>query len=473
MQSDIREEQPMTRRIKFLLINPAAPQWRVPPGTSPPLATRIFRFSMLSSLYVAAAMPRSVETRLLDEEVEPVDFDSDADLVGISSMTFNAPRAYEIADRFRLEKRKTVILGGYHPTFVPHEALAHADAVCMGEAEPNMPYLVEDYLSGRLKRTYSRGPADLGSLRPLNRGLLRHDRYAWADAMQATRGCRHQCTFCSITSFFDHKFRARPIEDVTDELRQLGKRILFMDDNLITQRDYASQLFSRMIPLKRRWYSQCGIAIADDEALLALAVRSGCGGLFIGLESLSQNNLRAWRKSHSRARDYRRAIARLHDAGIAVYAGIVFGYDWDTPEVFAATLEFLLDSRVDALQATILTPFPGTPLFQSMEREGRIVDRDWSHYDFRHVVFEPRGMSPHALQAGHDWVLSNFYSSPQVISRILHQIRYLPLSTILIASAPLNYGYRRRLKTDGTWRSETPTQGTAIHTAPAIEGAKG
>jgi radical SAM superfamily enzyme YgiQ (UPF0313 family) len=443
----------MAQQIKFLLINPAAPQWRVSPGTKPPMATRIFRFSMLSSLYVAAAMPPFVDTRLLDEEVEPIDFDTDADLIGISFMTFNAPRAYEIADRFRLQKRKTVILGGYHPTFMPHEAITHADAVCIGEAEPNVPALVEDLLAGRLKQFYSRGPANLESLRPLNRDLLQRGLYIWADTMQATRGCRQQCTFCSITSFFAHRFRARPVEHVIEELRTLGKTILFMDDNLLADREYARELFARMIPLGKRWYSQCGISIAEDEELLRLASRSGCGGLFIGLESLSEDNLRAWRKTLSRAGDYRRAVARLHDAGIAVCAGLMFGYDWDTADTFSRSLEFLLDSRVDALQATILTPFPGTPLFETMEREGRIVDRDWSHYDFRHVVFDPKGMSPHALQGGHDWILANFYSSSRVFYRVLHELRYLPLSTIITASVPLNCGYRRRLKTDGTWQA--------------------
>jgi radical SAM superfamily enzyme YgiQ (UPF0313 family) len=459
----------MAQRIKFLLINPAAPQWRAKPGIKPPLATRIFRFSMLTSLYVAAAMPPFVETRILDEEVEPVDFDSDADLIGISFMTFNAPRAYEIADRFRLEKGKTVIMGGYHPTFMPDEAIAHADAICIGEAEPNLPHLVEDFISGKLQPFYRHGLADLGSLRPLNRGLLQRGLYLWADTMQATRGCRQRCTFCSITSFYGRQFRARPVEHVIEELRSLGKRILFMDDSLTTQSDYAKELFTRMIPLRKRWYSQCSISITENDQLLQLAARSGCGGLFIGLESLSQDNLRAWKKTLSRAEDYKRAIRKLHGAGIAVYAGIVFGYDWDTTDVFSETLEFLLGANVDALQATILTPFPGTPLFETMEREGRIVDRDWSHYDFRHVVFEPQSMSRHALQAGHDWVLANFYSSRAVLSRVLHEFRYLPLSTIMLASGPLNYGYRRRLKTDRTWRFEPPVERAEHKAAPTID----
>jgi radical SAM superfamily enzyme YgiQ (UPF0313 family) len=401
---------------------------------------------MLSSLYVAAAAPPGVETRILDEEVEPVDFDADADLVGLSFMTFNAPRAYEIADRFRFEKRKTVVVGGYHPTFKPEE-----DAVCLGEAEPNLPRIIDDFRSGRLKPFYRGGLADLGSLPPLNRSLVSRGLYLWTDTVQATRGCPQQCTFCSITAFFDHSFRSRPVQHVIDELRSLGKRILFMDDNLTSSRDYAKELFSAMIPLKKSWYSQCSVSLAGDDELLSLAARSGCRGVFVGFESLLQDSLRSWKKSFSRARDYARAIRKLHDAGIAVYAGIVFGSDADTADVFPRTLDFLLDSHVDALQATILTPFPGTPLFDAMEREGRIVDRDWSHYDFRHVVFEPQQMSRAALRAGHDSVLSSFYSGPAILARLRCELTTLPLSTLLLGTLPLNYGYRQRLRTDGTW----------------------
>jgi radical SAM superfamily enzyme YgiQ (UPF0313 family) len=448
----------MNRRIKFLLINPAAPQWRVTPGTRPPLTTRIFRFSMLTSLRVIAALPSSVEARILDEEVEAVDFDVDADLIGISFMTFNAPRAYEIADIFRREKGKTVVLGGYHPTFMPEEAIAHADAVCIGEAEPVVNRIVGDFLTGNLQRFYRGGLADLAALRPVDRSLVSQRRYSPVGTIQATRGCRQRCTFCSITSFFGHEFRTRPVEHVTEELRSLGRQILFLDDNLITDTEYARDLFGAMIPLKKRWYSQCSIGIAEDEELLRLAVESGCGGLFIGFESLSQENLRAWKKTFTRARDYERAIRKLHAAGIAVYAGIVFGYDWDSPPVFRETLDFLLRTNVDALQATILTPFPGTPLFTSMQHEGRITDMDWSHYDFRHVVIEPKSMSRAALQAGHDWVLAQFYSLPNAVRRFRNELSYLPMETVLVASGPLNYGYRHRLKHDGTWRTAPPME---------------
>ena len=297
---------------------------------------------MLTSLAVAAALPPDVEVWIVDEEVEAIDFDARVDLVGISFMTFNAPRAYEIADKFRLQKGKTVIMGGFHPSFMPEEAIQHADSICIGEAESNLPQMISDFRAGALKRFYDNGLADLSQMRPIDRDLIPRGKYVWADTVQATRGCRNHCSFCSITSFFGNSFRARPVDQVISELRSLGRNIMFIDDNITTDPDYAKELFSRMIPLKKIWFSQCSVTIAANPELLSLAQRSGCRGFFIGLESLSQENLRHWGKDFNRASDYREAIGKLHSKGISVFAAIVFGNDWDTPKVFADTLRFLL-----------------------------------------------------------------------------------------------------------------------------------
>lgn len=441
----------MKDKVKLLLINPTAPQWRVVEGCAPRRRTSVFRFSMLSSLYVAASVPPYVGVRIIDEDTEPIDFDTDADVVGISFMTFNAPRAYEIAEKFRNEKGKTVIFGGYHPTFMPAEAIQYSDAICMGEAENNLPQMIDDYRSGRLKQFYKNGLVDLRGLPVPDRSLVRKSSYVTPDAVQATRGCPNKCKFCSITSFFGNKFRARPVDEVIDELKTLGGSLVFMDDNIIADRDYAKELFSRMAPLKRKWFSQSSIAIAYDEELLRLAARSGCRGMFIGLESLSQENLNGCNKNFNRATDYIRAIQKIHSAGIGVFAGIVFGMDSDKPDVFGKTLEFLYTAQADALQATILTPFPGTPLFEEMQKERRITDRDWSKYDFGHVVFEPKHMSAHTLKKGHDWVLTNFYSKRSIVRRLWHALGHLSPWVVFKAEFPLNLGYRSRLMADGTF----------------------
>ena len=406
---------------------------------------------MLPSLYVAAAMPPFVETRIIDEDIEPVDYDVDADLIGLSFMTFNAPRAYDIADRFRQEKGKPVIVGGYHPTFMPDEAIKHADAVCVGEAENNVPQMVADFVNGKLQPFYENGLADLKGLSIPDRGLIKRSAYITPNAIQATRGCPYHCKFCSVTAFSKHQFRARPVEEVIAELQTLNRYVIFMDDNIIGDTDYAKTLFAAMRPLKKEWFSQCSLRIAYDDELLRLAKESGCRGMFIGLESLSQDNLNAWHKGFNRAKDYTRAIQKIHAVGIGVFAGLVFGMDWDTPEVFRRTLEFLNEAKVDALQATNLTPFPGTPLFDEMEKAGRILHKDWSKYNFAHVVFSPKEMSPETLKRGTDWVLLQFYSRQAVWRRIRRAFGYLSPSIILRALAPLNLGYRRRLAACGTF----------------------
>ena len=428
--------------MKFLLINPTSPLRRAAaPGVY--RGPRAFRFSMLSSLYVAASMPPGVETRILDEDVEPIDFDADADLVGVSFMTYNAPRAYEIADEFRAHGR-TVVFGGYHPSFLPEEAARHADAVCVGEAEGSVPQMIADFRAGSLKPVYRRAQVSLAGLPVPDRGLIHQAGYITPDAVQATRGCPHTCTFCSVTAFAQHRFRTRPVDEVVDEVKRLGRWLIFMDDNIIGDRDYAKELFARLAPLKRRWASQSSVRIAADPELLDLARKSGCVALFIGLESLSDGNLKACRKPVSRARDYARAIGRLHAAGIGVYAGFVFGMDDDDQHIFPRTLEFLGEARVDVAQITILTPFPGTPLFAEMERQGRIRSLDWGLYDFGHVVFEPRHMSAEALQAGADWVERRFYSGAATWRRIARTFGYLSPSVVLRTMLPLSVGHRQR-----------------------------
>lgn len=438
-------------RIKFVLINPTSPLRRVGAGEGP-RGPRGSRFSMLASLCVAASMPPHVETQIVDEDVEPIDFETDADLIGVSFMTYNAPRAYEIADRFRAEKGKPVIFGGYHPTLMPEEAIQHADAVCVGEAEPNVPRMMKDFAAGQLAPFYRSELISLAGLPIPRRDLIRKQDYAPIDVLQATRGCSRRCSFCSVAAFHQYCFRTRPVAEVIEEVKALGPYILFMDDSITADRDYARSLFSEMIPLGKRWVSQCGIEIAQDEELLGLASRSGCRGLFIGFESLSQHSLRSWKKHGNIGKDYLAAVQRLHTAGIAVFAGFVFGSDDDTPDVFARTLEFLLEANVECLQATRLTPFPGTPLFEEMDRQGRILDRDWGHYDFGHVVFEPVHMSREALDNGVAWVQRQFHSRSRVMRRAWHSLRYLDPAVVLRVVLPINLGHRRKMAGDGTFQ---------------------
>jgi radical SAM superfamily enzyme YgiQ (UPF0313 family) len=403
---------------------------------------------MLPSLYVAASMPGYVETQIIDEDVEAIDFNSDADIIGVSFMTYNAPRAYEIGDMFR-EKGKTVFFGGYHPTFMSEEAIQHADSICLGEAELNIPRMMEDFMTGRLKPFYRSDLVELDKLPELNRSLINKKAYFISNVLQATRGCTNNCTFCSVAPFNRYKIRTRPIGKILQELSSLGRRILFMDDNITLDREFAKELFKQMIPLKKRWYSQCGIGITEDDELLDLAAESGCRGLFIGFESLSQQSLNAWKKECNRKRNYLEVARKLHDKGIAICAAFVFGCDEDGPDVFAQTLDFLLEANIETLQSTRLTPFPGTQLFHKMKKEDRIFDKDWSHYDFFHVVFQPNNMDRKTLDYGTAWVQKEFYSYKNITRRVGRALRYLSPDTIAHTVLPVNIGYRYKLSSCG------------------------
>lgn len=436
------------RRPRLQIICPAAPQFRIErPGQRAPLRSRIFRFSMLTPLSVAAAAPPDVEVSIVDENVEAVDLDADVDVVGLSFMTFNAPRAYQLARGFR-ERGRTVIFGGYHPTLLPEEAAQHCDAVCVGAAEANLPRMLADWRRGRLQRLYRHPQQEFRSA-PVDLGLIRGRQYMSATLVQATRGCRHRCEFCSVSAFSGSSVLKKPVEQVVEEIRRgRSRRVLFIDDSLSSEPGYLRALLQALIPLRVRWYSQMGFDVTRDDELLELMERSGCRGLFIGLESLSQASLEETRKGFNRTGDYREGIRRLHRRGIAVVGAFVLGYDHDGPDVFDRTLRFLDEAEVDALQLTVLTPFPGTPLHRKLEQEGRLVDRNWEHYDLGHVVFAPRQLDAAALRAGHDRILGRFYSWSWIVRRLARGLRYLRPHELGLVGL-LGLGYRLKTRRDG------------------------
>jgi radical SAM superfamily enzyme YgiQ (UPF0313 family) len=220
-----------------------------------------------------------------------------------------------------------------------------------------------------------------------------------------------------VTVFHNHKHRHRPLASVLEELRQIPRDFIFVDDNIIADRAYARALFAGMVPLRKRWVSQCSIDIADDMELLRLAREAGCCGLFIGIETTNAENLAAMDKQFNQSGRYPQRLAAIRGMGIGIVAGIIVGMDHDDSKVFERTLGFLAQTKIDAMQLNILTPLPGTPLFADMERAGRITDYDWSHYDYRHVVFRPMRMTAAELQAGADWLYGQFYRLDRILWR--------------------------------------------------------
>ncbi|MBZ5622204.1 MAG: B12-binding domain-containing radical SAM protein [Acidobacteriia bacterium] len=411
--------------MRILLVLPAGENVRVTSERPEVPKRAMLRFSVLSLTIVAALTPRRHEVRIVDENVEPLDFESEVDLVGITFMTALAPRAYEIARRFRA-RGKFVVGGGFHPTLCPAEAAEHLDAVVVGDAEGAWERLLQDVEAGQARKVYVGKACPAEDIRtPIpRRDLLapRAKQYVTINAVQTGRGCQHACRYCSVTAFHEQSYRQRPIVDVIAELRGVPRDFIFVDDNIVRSPQYARELFQEMLPLRKRWVGQCSIEIADDAELLPLAHDAGCRGLFIGIETANQDNLASVGKQFNDSGHYRERLRRIRRQGIGVVAGMIVGLDQDEPGIFESCLRFLQRQRIDALQLNILTPLPGTPLFHDIERTGRITDCQWDHYDFRHVVFRPRRMTAVQLQEGANWLYSQFYRADRILVRFLRTL---------------------------------------------------
>lgn len=430
--------------MKIVLILPAAEHLRVTQDNRMVSRRKMLRFSVLSLTTVAALTPKEHEVEIIDENVEPLNLSIEADIVGITFMTGLANRAYELAAHFR-ERRIVTVAGGFHPTLNPDEAAEHFDIVAAGQAEGIWPQIVEDIQKGNYRPLYHGDcNLDLSAVPTPRRDLLNKTRrhYATTHAVQTGRGCQHQCKFCSVTAFFQHQHHSRPLDYVLAELRTIPRYFMFVDDNIIADQEFAKRLFQAMIPMKKRWISQCSIELADDEELLELAWRAGCRGVFIGIESLDETNLAAVEKGFNDSSNYYARIAKIRRRGIGVQAGMIVGLDSDDVTVFERDLRFLQKSGIDALQLAILTPHPGTPLREEFEKAGRIVDNDWSHYDYRHTVIEPKKMTREQLQAGADWLYAQYYRLDRIVWRSLRSVlRIGPVAAYLAFRLGLNYRY--------------------------------
>ena len=379
---------------------------------------RRFQLPSLSLKQVAAATPPEWEVLLADEVHEDIPFDGSFDLVGITAMTHQAVRAYEIADRFR-QRGVPVVLGGIHPTVLPEEARQHADAVVIGEAEPVWTRLLDDLQTGRLAPFYRSVPqGDRLDIPWSRRDFLAGRTYLTTQTLQASRGCPYDCPFCTVTPYFGRTFRYRDPDDILAELRSFDRRLtVLLDDNILGDPERAKPILRGMADLGLRWGGQANLRFAEDPELVGLLAKSGCIGIFVGIESVAGSQANH-PKTGSRTRQAD-LIKRVRDAGIVLEASMIFGFDDHDESVFETTVRYVEECAPSIPTFHILTPYPGTALFRQFDREGRMLHKEWQCYDHNQVVFRPRLMTPEQLYQGWRAARREVYRWPSIISRVM------------------------------------------------------
>jgi len=413
-------------------------------------ASILFGYPIITLPHLASLTPKNHSVKIINENYDPIDFNENIDLVAITCYTMTAPRVYQIADEFRI-RGKTVVLGGYHPSALPDEAKQHADSVIIGEAELTWPELIKDLEKGSIKPFYHADKEfDMSIIPHIRRDLITHNPIL--GAVQTTRGCPNKCEFCAITSFYKHGVKHRPVKNVVEEIRQMPNKLFVIHDPSITVNPrYSQELFKELIREKimKGWVANgnANVLARIDEEFLNLARKSGCVEWFVGFESVSQESLNGIKKTSNKVKDFKNMVKRVHDHGMTVQGGIIFGFDEDTPDVFDTTLETINDWELDLLEVNILTPYPGTPIFDRFEREGRILTKDWSRYNQVDVVFKPKLMTEKELHEGARKVAREFYSKSSVMKRIT-KIIMITKKISSIIPAGTNLSFRRYYKRD-------------------------
>ena len=396
------------------------------------------------ALYILEGLtPPEHEVKIIEEETDHVDLEQECNLVAISCMTANAPRAYELCQEFK-KRGKTVILGGVHPTILPEEALQHADCVVVGEAEGVWETLLEDFQNIKLKRKYHDPNPDLGKYVPKDFSKIIKRRLFNLLPIMTTRGCPYNCDFCCVTNLFGKKIRHISIENVVRDIKDSGaKNFMFLDDNIIGHRKYAKELFKAIKPLNIVWVGQASVSLlVKDDELMQLAAESGCKALFFGVESVSEEQLQSMRKAFNEIEQMEDAFKKIKKMGILIHASMIFGFDNDTKEIFNETVRFLIKNKVSTVSFNVLTPYPGTKIYNDLKKENRLTTTNWKYYDHNTVVFKPKNMTPYELQMGKINARKKFYSITSILKRFSGNL-YNPV--LYLAT---NYGHMKQVKVE-------------------------
>jgi radical SAM superfamily enzyme YgiQ (UPF0313 family) len=421
--------------MKILLISPAIDSEK---RTNKGLMTPQLALYILEGL-----TPSEHEVKIIEEEMESIDLDQECDLVAISCMTANAPRAYELCAEFR-KRGKTVVLGGVHPTILPDEALENADSVVIGEAEGVWAKLLNDVQNNELKERYHDPVPDLGIYVPKRLDKIAKKGFYSLIPIMTTRGCPYNCDFCCVTNLFGKKIRHVPVENVVRDIKESGaKNFMFLDDNIIGHPKYAKELFRALKPLKINWVGQASVSLlVSDDELMKLAAESGCKVLFFGIESVSEEQLKSMRKAIKEIENLEAAFKKIKKMGILIHASMVFGFDNDTKKIFRETVSFLKRNKISTVSFNVLTPYPGTKIYEELKNEDRLLTHNWKYYDHNTVVFKPKNMTAYELQMGKVNSRKKFYRISSVLSRLTGNL-YSPF--IYFAT---NYGHMKQVRVE-------------------------
>jgi radical SAM superfamily enzyme YgiQ (UPF0313 family) len=421
--------------------------------------------SAITLPYLKALTPPEHDVAFCDEIIADVDLEAEVDVVGLTAMGPQISRAYDLADHYRQRGIK-VVMGGSWVSLQPMEALEHADAVVVGEAETIWKTVLDDLAAGRSQGIYRATKwiemRDMPVIDYTTLPLFRPDKWRRSPFYRmyfhwpvlASRGCPHPCEYCTVQTYYERTFRSRPVEHVVEDFKRVralgGKRVLILDDNPIGNITYAKELFRALIPLGMEWASQCTINIARNDELLDLAARSGCRTLSIGFESIEQDNLEGLGKGFNRAQRFAEDIRKIRNKGIQIIALVMVGLDGDDEASFRRTLEFLVGNQITFLKLFTPCPYPGTKYYDDMERAGRILSRDWRRYDYGSALVRPEKMSAERMMEGFTWLYREFYSLPNIARRMVPPPRRHLLESAFYTVANLKVnGYLRR--NPGAW----------------------
>ena len=408
--------------MKILLVQPYAGY--KPPNFLMNVSAKLPAMPNLTLQQLAGICPEDSDVEAIEENhSEKINYDNNYDIVAISCRTANTPRAYQIADEFR-RRGVPVVLGGYHPTALPSEAKMHADAVVIGEAEISFTKILQDLVKDDLKPYYQSDLVDPKKIPNARRDIIKY--YLSIAAIEATRGCPINCDFCFVHRVKGKIHRKRPIEKVIDEMKTIKqKNIIFFDASLTTDPSYTKTLFKNMIELNKRFTGYGNVnVLAKDEQFLKLANDAGCTGWCIGFESISQDILKSIGKTTNKVEDYKNAVKKIKDYNMNITGSFIFGFDDHVTDTFEETLDMIKHLNVDMACFNILTPFPGTPIFERIKNENRITSYDWTRYTCAQTVFQPKNMTEKELYDGTIWVLKEFYKNIPTLKRVMKNIKH-------------------------------------------------